>query len=1176
MAFASNSIAQARSRKKLLLGSAAGLALLVGATGAQAQDGPVLAENAPQSGPQFVENVPHTNAPTPAQLVENAPQVVVQGPGEGYNVNPGTEGSIYDDAVDVTGVGQFYRADGFVCTGTLINPRTVIFAAHCVNDLTPDSYGAATGGIPAAFSFKADAVGGLIDWINAGYNSVPDSYVYNVNQIIYNPESIERPEDLGFLQGDVAMASLDTPAANVPTWALLFSALPAPGSIDSVDGTGYHVRVNGYGVTGYGNGPIAGGVDFRRRAAENMIGILGSLSDRGNALFGTLLGFPGYPDDTYQQNLYQLDFDDPTRENPLDFNIFRDDARDPEGTTAGGDSGGPLILDETFDTEVVIGVLSGGSRYYGAGQPFSTYGTSSFYQPLYLFWDWIAANSPYRYTTAAAGDGQWTDPEHWVTALDPNFMIIEDGQLVNGIPDTPGAGAFGEDDTTKFGAVCDGSGYCVDLSTGEVVEYDDWGGPGVGETDGGATVAGGDTNGIIRVGDLGAVAENAAQSTGGDTAVPAGTVTTAALPEGTLENGLPGGTGYVPNNVDYDPEAGVNSRYFDVTLAAAGTTTLSDAEIEIDNLTLRGTETGLVIDEDALLWSNMGIAQWSGMVTVDGVIGTYGDYSLISGGVMGNGTIVAPYFDNVMGVIAPGTPTTNGTLSFYGNYISASASTYLASVGLSGDSDLIGVNATMADNEGVPLDGIANLGGTLSLVATSGTMIREGYTYTLVTAEGGVSGEFDAVTPLSAILTPVVSYSANAVSVEVQAGDYSDVIDGSSPVQSAYAKLLDRNRSNYDHLADLYGPLDLYSGPAIQAALESWAPRSQALTGSMSMVALDTLAGMITQRSSAFASGASTPGDETTAFLPFAGNPMGTVMTMTSGYASNVADNGMQMEDHAVSDKASVYLAGGYIDGESDAGIPSTAAGVTDDFDGWYATVGVEAALGSNSMLGFAVSYAQLDGSTTIGGQSSKATLYQGTLYGVSNLGPVTFDTLFSAGLLDPEASRTAALGGTTYTLHASDNPLTITGQLGLSAPMDMGSVTLTPRASIRYMTVDYTPTAETGGPMALQYDMGKFKSFQGRVGATLSGNGTFRPFLSANYVHDFDERPMAFSANFVGGVGAPVGFALNGTDQDWAEVSGGIAYDTPKVRVALSANTTIERSDIENRSYQGSVTFRF
>lgn len=1131
-----------------------------------AQDAPTVSLNIAQVGPVIAADAPGIKVPTPDELI-NQPQIVVEGPGLGYSTAPGQPGSIYDNAVDVTGVGQFYRADGFVCSGTLINPRTVIFAAHCVNDVDTADWGAATGGIPAAFSFKASAVGGLIDWINAGYNTVASSYVYNVNQIVWNPESTARSEDLGFLQGDVALATLDTPASNVPTWALLFSPLPAPGTIDSSAGTGYHVTVNGYGVTGYGNGPLASGVDFRRRAAENMIGILGSLSDRDNALFGTLLGFYNTPDTTYLQNLYQLDFDDPTRQNPYDFNIFRDDAQNPEGITAGGDSGGPLILDQTFAQQVVIGVLSGGSRYYG-NQAFSTYGTSSFYQPLYLFWDWIAANSSYRYTTAKAGDGQWTDPNHWVTALDPNFMVIVDGQLVNGLPTTPGAGAFGTDTATKFGQVCDGSSYCVDLTTGEVVQYDSWGNvtQGGNQNTIGSTVS----NGLTYVGGL--TADNTAQ--GG-----AGAVSQAqqqGLPAGTLQNGLPGGSGYVPNNQDPDPVAGVRAYYFDVTLGANGKTTLSNADIVVDKLTILGTGTTLNVASTGTLYSLIDINQVAGVVNVDGAIGTNGDYTLLSGLVSGKGSIWTPYFTSIGGMIAPGSDTAVGTLTFHGNAILASATTTYIKLGASGTSDRIAAQATFVDQQGVPYDGIVDLGGTLVFGGVSSGLVRDGNHYTIVTAQGGVSGHFDQVLPISAILKPVLTYTAYNVQVDVKAGLYADVVDHAAPVQTAYAQLLDQNRVQYSKYADLYGALDLYDATSIRNTLNGLAPRAQNAVGEMGIAATGALSTFFRNRLNTVSGG------DTGGTLAMNGQPLqlaALAINAQPGAAPVMSDagNGMVVKDDALPGGLSVYLSGGYIEGDG-AGLPIATPNGRNNFDGYFIAGGLEGAVGDSATIGFGLGYANLDGKTVVGSDSAKGKLYQGTLYAVANLGGVKLDAQASAGAYETDTARSTSLAGTAYRLTANDRAFTFGAELGVGKVLQKGTVAFVPRASLRYNLIDFGKTAEKGGGPALQYDLGKFESVEGRAGFSVSGKvGMVKPYLSANYVHDFKKRAGAFGANFVGGTGPDAIFGLAGTDQDWAELSGGFTITaSKKVDASFSAESSAFRSDVMSQTYRASVTIRF
>jgi Trypsin len=116
-----------------------------------------------------------------------------------------------------------------ICTGTLINPRTVLFAAHCVNDRPDTDYNGVN--FRGAVAFNFDAFPGLVNWFGTSRTNTA-LQVYNINRIFYDPRSTQDALGLGFIEADIALASLDTPAAGIPTWALLFSTLPDPGAID--------------------------------------------------------------------------------------------------------------------------------------------------------------------------------------------------------------------------------------------------------------------------------------------------------------------------------------------------------------------------------------------------------------------------------------------------------------------------------------------------------------------------------------------------------------------------------------------------------------------------------------------------------------------------------------------------------------------------------------------------------------------------------------------------------------------------------------------------------------------------------------------------------------------------------------------------------------------------------
>jgi len=127
--------------------------------------------------------------------------------------NPGTPSTILDQGVN--GVGQMIidQKNGFVglCTGTLINPRTVVFAAHCVNEsptgtaMNPWNYGKGAGQLPIGFGFEADTIAGQRAWFRSNYSTSTANHFYNVNQVVYNAQSLNLGLANNFLQADVIL-----------------------------------------------------------------------------------------------------------------------------------------------------------------------------------------------------------------------------------------------------------------------------------------------------------------------------------------------------------------------------------------------------------------------------------------------------------------------------------------------------------------------------------------------------------------------------------------------------------------------------------------------------------------------------------------------------------------------------------------------------------------------------------------------------------------------------------------------------------------------------------------------------------------------------------------------------------------------------------------------------------
>ena len=1053
-----------------------------------------------------------------SRLIQPTPELIVRddiGVGGSGDVNNTLRSVVHLFVRNNVTNGTFFN-----CTGTLINPRTVLTAAHCVNSRSSEDYGLA-GEAPFTMwiSTGVNSQARLVNAIGTPALTYDRGGVAKSTDVIIHPSSGVPDGGLAFPWADVALIALDQPVTDVGSMPILLSPLTEL----------THVIVTGYGTNGTGStGGTNAGNRFLRRVGENMLGMIGSNADFIDGVFPG--AFPSAVNfDVETQTMYWIDFDNPNRTpqeeagcaftglniscttlaavQAIDF--FGDDALPQEAGTAPGDSGSPIIVDQLYDFPIIAGVLSGGYDFFGTN---NRYGDVSFYNPLFPFFEFLTENTPYKYVSAKSGNGNWSNPDHWTQDLDPGFFIDDgNGNLVNGIPTGSEEGVYSSGN--KLGTV---------------------------------------------------IADDVSDNPADDSPLlpaPGTPGFGAELPESSVLLG-PGSTGFVPNNTDGTVGTSFDSpaQYFDVLLHRYGVTTV-DMNVVIDKLAIDNNAARFVLPRGFDFTSIIGVEQFKGQMVIDGTLNAR-VMAVFGGRITGSGTINTGILFNDTGIILPRGHSNNiGTLTVDGTFVNTSRGTLVA--------DITALRTLIASDQ-LKVTGTAILEGNLVINPLNRVSPRFGAQFTVVSA-GAVDGNFSNVTLItdSPLLFASSIVVGNEVRVEIGARRIGSVLSQDSGLASV-GNALDALRfsGRYNAYEHLFGVVDGAGIGSFGQTLASLTPTSGLRQAATANGFAQRFTGQIAQRTlnlrgaSPAAAGFSAAGNATFAQAGTAPAEIGKLgfFGSVSGSFLNMDENAQAPGSTGLEDMA--FLQAGELTIGADYRV---ADGITVGMAMTNIRNSAQSAGGLRPNDDESVAVAAYGAASFGKGFADMYVGYSSQNYGLERASQGDFAQAYRSALGSAEGDQTFLGLRVGYAMEPARG------------------VTVGPVASLDYVRSEMGGFTEYGaGMFGLSVRERTFTSLGAKLGAmaavdlNVGKKGKLTAFGSVAYARELADKEDVITASFLGADDVPFSIS-NQLDPEWVSVNAGAQLQlSDRLSTKMSMTSDLGRGVLTNNQANLSLHWKF